>query len=205
VRHPKAEALDRSQSVTGSQRTAPALVEQYITQSILVFRGHKVLLDEDLAILYGVATKVLLQAVKRNSERFPEDFMIQLTPAEWAALRSQNVTSNPQRGGRRYPPYAFTEQGVAMLSSVLHSDRAIAVNIEIMRAFVKLRELLGSNKELARRFVQLEARLDKKLTEHDVAIATILSAIRELMHPPSPEQRPIGFTANLNEKPQRQD
>jgi ORF6N domain len=191
--------------VTGSQRTAPALVEQYITQSILVFRGHKVLLDEDLAILYGVATKVLLQAVKRNSERFPEDFMIQLTPAEWAALRSQNVTSNPQRGGRRYPPYAFTEQGVAMLSSVLHSDRAIAVNIEIMRAFVKLRELLGSNKELARRFVQLEARLDKKLTEHDVAIATILSAIRELMHPPSPEQRPIGFTANLNEKPQRQD
>jgi ORF6N domain len=205
VRHPKAEALDRSQSVTGSQRTAPALVEQYITQSILVFRGHKVLLDEDLAILYGVATKVLLQAVKRNSERFPEDFMIQLTPAEWAALRSQNVTSNPQRGGRRYPPYAFTEQGVAMLSSVLHSDRAIAVNIEIMRAFVKLRELLGSNKELARRFVQLEARLDKKLTEHDVAIATILSAIREFMHPPSPEQRPIGFTANLNEKPQRQD
>ncbi len=173
---------------------------EHITQSILVFRGHKVLLDEDLAVLYGVATKVLLQAVKRNSERFPEDFMIQLTPIEWAALRSQNVTSNAQRGGRRYLPYAFTEQGVAMLSSVLNSDRAIAVNIEIMRAFVKLRELLVSDKELARRFAQLETRLDKKLTEQDRAIGAILSAIRELMQPkaPVPKRRPIGFTADLN-------
>jgi hypothetical protein len=206
MRHLKAEALDRSQFATGSQRTAPVLVEQHITQSILVFRGHKVLLDTDLAELYGVATKVLLQAVRRNQERFPEDFMIQLTETEWAALRSRIVTLKPGRGEhRKYLPYAFTEQGVAMLSSVLKSDRAIAVNIEIMRAFVKLRELLVSNKELARRFDQLETRLDKKLTEHDVAIATILSAIRELMHPPSPEQRPIGFTANLDEKPQRQD
>jgi len=95
------------------------VLAEHITQSILVFRGHKVLLDEDLAALYGVATKVLLQAVKRNRERFPEDFMIQLTPEEWAALRSRTVTSKPQRGGRRYLPFAFTEQGVAMLSSVL--------------------------------------------------------------------------------------
>ena len=161
-------------------RTAPVLAE-HITQSILVFHGHKVLLDEDLAALYGVATKVLLQAVKRNRERFPEDFMIQLTPEEWAALRSRTVTSKPQRGGRRYLPFAFTEQGVAMLSSVLNSNRAIAINIEIMRAFVKLRDLLSSNRELARRFAQLETRLDKKLTEHDEAIAAILSAIRRLM------------------------
>jgi len=150
-------------------------------QSILVFRGHKVLLDEDLAVLYGVATKVLLQAIKRNIGRFPEDFMFQLTAAEWAVLRSQSVTSKLQHGGRRYTPYVFTEQGVAMLSSVLNSERAITINIEIMRAFVKLRDLLSSNRELARRFAQLETRLDKKLTEHDEAIAAILSAIRQLM------------------------
>lgn len=169
-----------SEQLIKAKRTDAVSVEQ-ITQSILVFRGLKVLLDEDLATLYGVATKVLLQAVKRNQERFPPDFMIQLTEAEWIALRSQTVTSKPGRGGRRYLPYAFTEQGVAMLSSVLNSKLAIAVNIEIMRAFVKLRELLSSNRELARRFAQLETRLDKKLTEHDEAIAAILSAIRQLM------------------------
>ena len=153
-----------------------------IAQSILVFRGHKVLLDSDLADLYGVATKVLLQAVRRNSERFPEDFMIQLTAAEWAALRSRIVTLKTGRGQhRKYPPYAFTEQGVAMLSTVLNSKRAIAINIEIMRAFVRLRGLLSSNRELARRFAQLATRLDKKITEHDKAIAAILSAIRQLM------------------------
>jgi hypothetical protein len=163
-----------------ANQTSSVSIEQ-ITQSILVFRGLKVLLDEDLATLYGVPTKVLLQAVKRNQERFPADFMIQLTEAEWIALRSQSVTSKPGRGGRRYLPYAFTEQGVAMLSSVLNSKLAIAVNIEIMRTFVKLRELLTSNRELARRFAQLETRLDEKLTEHDQAIAAILSAIRQLM------------------------
>jgi len=165
----------------GKAKRAGVVSAEQITQSILVFRGHKVLLDEDLAILYGVATKVLLQAVKRNIGRFPEDFMFQLTAAEWAVLRSQFVTSRLQHGGRRYTPYVFTEQGVAMLSSVLNSERAIAINIEIMRAFVKLRDLLSSNRELARRFAQLETRLDKKLTEHDEAIAAILSAIRQLM------------------------
>lgn len=160
-------------------------------------RGHRVLLDADLAALYGVATKALLQAVKRNSVRFPKDFMIRLTAAEWTALRSQNVTSNSQRGGRRYPPYAFTEQGVAMLSSVLNSERAIAVNIEIMRAFVRVRRLLTHNKELARRFEQLEARLDKKLATHDDAITAILSTIRHLMKPPVSKRRGIGFTADL--------
>jgi len=171
---------------------------EHITRAILILRGHKVLLDTELAELYGVATKVLLQAVKRNAERFPEDFMFQLTTEEWEALRSQTVTSKAQRGGRRYLPYAFTEQGVAMLSSVLNSSRAIAVNIQIMRVFVRMRELINSNRELARRLNELEARLDKKLTEHDQAIAAILSAIRELMHPPAPKRRPIGFTADLD-------
>ena len=110
------------------------------------------------------------------------------------------MISKAGRGGRRYPPYAFTEQGVAMLSSVLGSDRAIAVNIEIMRAFVRMRELLNSNKELARRFAQLEARLDKKLAEHDAAIAAILSAIRQLMNPSTPKRRGIGFTADIEPK-----
>jgi hypothetical protein len=170
------------------------------SRTILVLRGQRLLLDTDLANLYGIATKVLLQAVKRNSERFPKDFMIRLTAGEWAALKSQTVTSKLQRGGRRYLPYAFTEQGVAMLSSVLNSPRAIAVNIQIMRAFVRLRAALDSNKELARRFAQLEARLDKRLAEHDKSITGILSAIRQLMEPRAPKQRGIGFTADLREK-----
>jgi hypothetical protein len=192
--------MAKAKPVEKAKRTDVVSLE-HITQSILVFRGHKVLLDTDLAELYGVPTKVLLQAVRRNQERFPEDFMIQLTAAEWAALRSRIVTLETGRGQhRKYLPYAFTEQGVAMLSSVLNSARAIAVNIEIMRTFVKLRELLTSNKELARRFDQLEARLDKKITEHDQAIAAILSAIRELMNSAVPKRRPIGFTADLEEK-----
>jgi phage regulator Rha-like protein len=184
--------------VARSKTLAPA---GDITRSILVLRGHKVLLDEDLAALYGVETKVLLQAIKRNAARFPEDFMLELTALEWAALRSQFVTLKAGRGQhRKYLPYAFTEQGVAMLSSVLRSPRAISVNIEIMRAFVRMREMLASNQDLAKRIDQLEARIGKKLATHDEAIAAILSAIRELMHPPAPKRRPIGFTANIDEK-----
>lgn len=140
-----------------------------ISRAILVLRGHRVLLDEALAELYGVETKVLIQSVRRNRARFPPDFMFQLTASEWAGLRSQVVTS--KRGGRRYAPHAFTEQGVAMLASVLGSDRAIAVNIQIMRAFVRMRELLISNRALADKLDQLEARLERKLTTHDAAIA----------------------------------
>lgn len=160
---------------------------------ILVVRRQRVLLDEDLAALYGVETRALLQAVKRNPERFPPDFMFELSAAEWAALRSQSVTSKPSRGGRRYAPYAFTEQGVAMLSSVLNSDRAIAVNIEIMRSFVRIRRLLEADKSLARKF----DRLERNLASHDQAIVSILAAIRQLMKPPEPKQRGIGFTADL--------
>ncbi|MGO9993252.1 MAG: ORF6N domain-containing protein [Steroidobacteraceae bacterium] len=136
-----------------------------------------------------------MQAVKRNPERFPPDFMFELSAAEGAALRSQSVTSKPRRGGRRYAPYAFTEQGVAMLSSVLNSDRAIAVNIEIMRSFVRIRNLLATNKAVARRF----ERLERKFASHDQAIVGILSAIRELMAPNQAKRRGIGFTANLEE------
>jgi hypothetical protein len=174
--------------------SATFLAEQ-IGQVILVLRRHRVLLDEDLAELYGVETRALVQAVKRNLSRFPSDFLFQLTAAEWAALKSQSVISNTRRGGRRYAPYAFTELGVAMLSSVLNSERAIAVNIEIMRAFVRIRELLASDKALALKFKQLE----HKLATHDQAIAGILTAIRELMNPSAPKRRGIGFTADLKE------
>ena len=168
-----------------------------VAELIFVVRGQRVLLDADLAVLYGVATRVLLRAVKRNRERFPEDFMILLSQQEWQDLRSQIVISSEAHGGRRYTPHGFTEQGVAMLSSVLCSERVVAVNIAIMRAFVKVRELLGSNKELARRLDELEARLDKKPATHDEAIAAILSAIRQRMSSPVPKRRPIGFTADL--------
>ena len=165
-----------------SGQTSSASVE-HITRSVLVLRGQRALLDVELAELYGVATKALLQAVRRNRERFPEDFMIQLTCAEWAILRSQTVTSSALHGGRRYPPYAFTEQGVAMLSSVLRSRTAIAVNVQIMRAFVRMRELLASNTALARKLDELE----RKYQHHDEAIKAILSAIRELMTPTIPK------------------
>jgi hypothetical protein len=172
---------------------AIAVAAERVGQFILVIRRQRVLLDQDLAALYGVETRSLLQAVKRNLERFPPDFMFELSAAEWTALRSQSVTSKPRRGGRRYAPYAFTEQGVAMLSSVLNSDRAIAVNIEIMRSFVRIRRLLEADKSLARKF----ARLERKLTSHDQAIVRILSTIHQLMNPPEPKRRGIGFTADL--------
>ena len=182
------------------KRTDVVSVEQ-ITQSILVFRGHKVLLDSDLAELYGVPTKALNQAVKRNAERFPEDFMFRLSGPEAEALnRSQPVTGSQKHRDPRFPPNAFTEHGTMMAAMILNSPRAIEMSVYVVRAFVKLRELVSSNRELARRFAQLETRLDKKLTEHDQQIATILSAIRQLMHPPAPKRRGIGFTADLEEK-----
>ena len=156
-----------------------------ISQAILLIRGHRVMLDSDLAEMYGVATKVLIQAVKRNGDRFPEDFMFQLSSEEFDRLRSQFVTSS--WGGRRYTPYAFTEQGVAMLSSVLHSDRAIHANVEIMRAFVRLRQMLASNVELARKLASLERK-------YDAQFKVVFDAISELMTPPEPKKKhPIGF------------
>ena len=162
---------------------------EVIESKIYRIRGHNVLADSDLAGLYGVSTKVLVQAVKRNIDRFPSDFMFRLNLEEYGALRSQFVTS--RWGGRRYPPYVFTEQGVAMLSSVLNSERAIAVNIEIMRAFVKLRAMIASHKELARKLNELEKKYDDQFR-------VVFDAIRQLMAPPSPAliKRKIGFLRN---------
>jgi hypothetical protein len=161
---------------------------QQIAQIIRVIRGEKVLLDFDLAPLYGVTTGNLNKAMRRNRERFPSDFMFQLTAAEAQSLIFQFGIAKG-RGGRRYRPYAFTEQGVAMLSSVLKSERAVKVNITIMRAFVKLRETLETNGELARKF----AKLEKPVGKHDREIAAIINAIRELMAPPPKPRREIGF------------
>jgi hypothetical protein len=152
-----------------SKNTESTLAVEALDNSIQLIRGHRVMLDADLAALYGVQTKVFVQAVKRNLARFPTDFMFQLTAEEWANLRSQFVTSSSGHGGRRTIPYAFTEQGVAMLSTVLSSERAIAVNIEIMRAFARLRSVLASNKELAKRFAELEQRLERRLDSPPMA------------------------------------
>lgn len=148
------------------------------------------MLDKDLADLYGIETKAFNKAVKRNKDRFPQDFMFQLTKDEVELLRFQIGTSKRTgRGGRRYLPYAFTEQGVAMLSSVLNSKRAVHVNIAIMRAFVKLREILSTHKELAHKFKELEGKIEKQ----DEEIFAIFEAIRQLMSPPEKKRPKIGF------------
>ncbi len=160
-----------------------------IEKSILLIRQQKVMLDADLAELYGVETKVLVQAVKRNIERFPADFMFQLNREEAKFLRSQFVTLEMGRGQySKYPTYAFTEQGVAMLSSVLRSQRAVQVNIEIMRTFIRLRRMLASDAELARKLNELEKKYDAQFQE-------VFEAIRQLMTPPEPKRRSIGFQA----------
>ncbi len=160
---------------------------EVIATKILEIRGKKVMLDRDLARLYGVGTRNLNKTIKRNLERFPEDFMLQLTKQEFENLMFHFGTSS--WGGTRKLPYVFTEQGVAMLSSVLNSKRAIKVNIQIMRAFVKLKELLLTHKDLA---IKLEA-LEKKYTNHDEKIQKIFEAIRQLMIPPEEPKRRIGF------------
>jgi len=160
----------------------------FIQQRIFLIRGHKVMLSPTLAELYGVEVRALIQAVKRNLERFPEDFMFQLTDNEFKNLKSQIVISS-WGGARRANPYAFTEQGVAMLSSVLRSRQAIQANIAIMRAFVKLREVLSAHKELAHKLDQLERKIEK----HDAEIRSIFQAIRQLMMPPEKTKPKIGF------------
>jgi len=165
-----------------------------IERIIYLIRGEKVMLDSDLAELYGVETKILNKAVKRNLERFPKDFMFQLNYQEVARLRFQNGTSKTGRGGSRYLPYVFTEQGVAMLSGVLTSPRAVKVNVEIMRAFVRLREVMASSKEFARRMEELE----RRIASHDENIRTLFQAIRQLMAAPEKQPKKIGF--QLREK-----
>ena len=160
------------------------LVPEVIEKRILLIRGQKVIVDFNLSDLYGVETKALKRAVKRNRKRFPPDFCFELSPQEWKTLRYQIGTSS--WGGGRYPPYAFTEQGVAMLSSVLRSDKAVLVNIEIMRTFVRLREILATHKDLACKLEELE-------TKYDEQFRVVFEAIRQLMTPPDPPKRRIGF------------
>jgi hypothetical protein len=163
----------------------PLGVQQIPAHTILL-RGERVMLDADLAALYEVETRSLLQAVKRNAARFPPDFMFQLTDDEAAILRSQTGISSAGHGGRRYPPYAFTEHGVAMLSAVLRSDRAVQVSIEIVRAFFRLRAMLAGNADLARKLAALERK-------YDAQFKVVFDAIRDLMAPSSKARRPIGF------------
>ncbi|MFP4472988.1 MAG: ORF6N domain-containing protein [Candidatus Omnitrophota bacterium] len=167
-------------------KTNRVLPEEIVQNKIFIIRNKKVMIDSDLAMLYGVETKNLNKAVKRNIERFPEDFMFQLTKKETHALRFQIGTSKTGSGGRRYLPYVFTQEGVAMLSSVLNSDRAIHVNIQIMRAFVKLRELMTSHTELRNKIEDMEKK-------YDYQFKIVFDAIKRLLEPPAKPEKPIGF------------
>jgi hypothetical protein len=164
-----------------------------IVRFITVLRGKRAILDADLAAIYGVTTGRLNEAVKRNAERFPEDFMFRLSVAEHAALISQIATSKPGRGGRRKLPWAFTEHGAIQAANIVNSPRAITMGVYVVRAFVRLRELLASNTVLARKLDELE----RKYKHHDEAIVAVLAAIRELANPPAAKRRGIGFTANI--------
>ena len=160
---------------------------------IVEVRDRQVMLDSDLARLYEVETKALLQQVRRNEGRFPDDFMFRLSQSEWEALRSQTVTSKPGRGGRRSRPFVFTEHGVAMLSSVLRSERAIAVNIEVIRAFVAMRHHAAGNEELGRRIDELERLTATRLDAHEEHLAEVFAALRRMATPPPARKHPIGF------------
>jgi len=188
--------MEQEKSESGKVKALPSISAEFIERRIYLIRKQKVMLDTDLAELYGVETFNLNKAVKRNINRFPEDFMFQLTKEEaeslrfqtgMSNLRSQSGISNSGRGGRRYLPYAFTEQGVAMLSSVLRSNRAVQVNIAIMRTFVKLREMLTTHKDLAQKLETLEKKYDRQFK-------VVFDAIRQLMKPEEPpKQQRIGF------------
>ena len=160
-----------------------------VESRIFTLRGHKVILDSDLAELYGVPVKRLNEQVKRNRERFPADFMFQVDAQELESLRSQNATSKAGRGGRRYAPYAFTEHGAIMAATVLNSERAVEMSVFVVRAFVRLREMLSTNEKLAAKIDELEQRLDI----HDESIQDLLEAIRQLMLPEPGTDRKIGF------------
>ncbi len=166
-----------------------ARIDRTDTATILLIRGKKVMLDADLAQLYGVSTKRLNEQVKRNRDRFPEDFMFQLNPTEVNNLRSHFATSKKERGGRRYAPYAFTEHGAIMLAAVLNTPQAVEVSVFVVRAFVRLREILTTHKALAHKLVELES----KIETHDEAIRSLVSAIRQLMAAPERPAKKIGF------------
>ncbi|MGC1416866.1 MAG: ORF6N domain-containing protein [Candidatus Acidiferrum sp.] len=170
-------------------RAATLVPNERIASHIFLIRDYRIMLDSDLAQLYGITTKRLNEQVKRNKRRFPADFMFQLTPAEASRLRSQFATSNETRGGRRHRPYAFTEHGAVMLASVLNSPIAAQASIQVVRVFVKLREFLGTQHKLALKLLELE----KRLGDHDQEITALFEAIRQLMAPPGKPARRIGF------------
>lgn len=175
-------------NVTDSARRSPVSAER-IEHSIYLIRGQRVMLDSDLAVLYGVATKRLNEQVRRNLKRFPPDFVFQLTAEETESLRSQIATSKIGRGGRRYPPYAFTEHGAVMLAGVLNSPRAVVTSIFVVRAFVRLREMVATHKELAAKI----AKLERKVGVHDESIRSLVATIRQLITPAPAKKRRIGF------------
>lgn len=190
-----AETKIMAKKKTTRKTQASSLIPaERIEKSILMIRGEKVMLDSDLADMYGVETGQLVRAVKRNLDRFPDDFMFQLSDEAWESLRCHFGISNIGRGGRRYAPYAFTEQGVAMLSSVLRSERAVQVNVEIMRTFVRLRRMLAGHSELSSKLAALEQK-------YDAQFRVVFDAIRQLMSPePVPPQR-MGFHAIRDKEP----
>jgi len=176
--------------MTQKTTTRSAILAKIIEKRIFIIREHRVMIDSDLADLYGVKTKELNKAVKRNMERFPEEFIFHLTAAEYTTLRFQTGTSkNPRQGGRRYLPFVFTEQGVAMLSSVLNSPSAIQVNIIIIKTFVRLRQIIGENQEILKRLDALE----KKTSVQDIKIDQVFRSIRELLGPLTQPKRRIGI------------
>ncbi len=170
--------------------------EEIINNKIYIIRGHKVMLDRDLGMLYGVLTKHLNQAVMRNIDRFPKDFMFQLTEKEMQNWKSQIVTSNPSlKMGLRKLPFAFTEHGVTMLSSVLNSDRAIQMSLFIVRAFIKMREMLSTHKDLANKIEEIE----RKQKEHGDLLASVYSVVKQLINEPVKEKDPMGFRVKREE------
>jgi hypothetical protein len=160
-----------------------------VASRVLFLRHQRVMLDSDIAQLYGVSVKRLNEQIKRNQQRFPSDFVFQLTPKEYTGLRSQIATPNRPRGGRRYVPFAFTEHGALMAATVLNSNRAIRMSVFVVRAFVRLREILAANRQVAAKIYELETRLDT----HDSTIHELIEAIKDLMMPEDPPRRPIGF------------
>lgn len=184
--------------------SAAPVPAEVIGERIFIVRGQKVILDTDLAALYEVPTKQFNQAVKRNLARFPTDFMFQLTASEWESLRSQFVTLNATAGRgqhRKYLPYVFTEHGAIMAATLLNSPRAVEVSVYVVRAFVQQRDLLASHKDLARQLRALEMRVLKKFAAQDETIEEIIATLRELMTPPDPPKRPIGFV--IDSKPDK--
>ena len=175
---------------------AMMIPDELVINKIYLIRGQKVMLDSDLAELYGTETKVLKQAVKRNIDRFPDDFIFELTQKEFESLRSQIVTSKKGRGGARYLPLAFTEQGVSMLSGVLNSETAVRVHIQIIRVFAKMRQLLLTHKDI---LLQLQ-KIEKNLTGHDEDIQLIFQYLKQLLNPPQPPRRKIGFKRKEEEE-----